>query len=155
VHAVAYTTTTRARGGLHDDDACTRRQAGCWALPGQHVATSGLPGAFSVARDGKRAAGRFLGGTRRHAGYRSHFLGGTWRQAGCQAHSRRHATASGLPGAFSAVLAQVIGLARGGKWAARRFLGGTRWQTGCRVLSRQHVAASGLSDAFSAARGGK
>ena len=103
VHAAAYTTTTRARGGLHDDDACTRRQAGC--------------------------VGRFFGST--------------WRQAGCRALSRWHATASGLPGAFSAArggtraTGPTFSVARGGKRAARRILGGTRRQAGCRALSRR------------------
>ena len=136
---------------LHDDDACTRRPTRRRRVHAAACTTT------TRAHGGKRAVGRFLGST--------------WRQAGCRALSRWHATASGLPGAFSA--------ARGGTRArgAGRFLGGPGAgnRLGCKPSAlhdglhdddactrrparrrrRVHAAASGLSGAPSAACGDK
>jgi hypothetical protein len=91
----------------------------------RHVAASGLPGAFSAARGGKRAAGCFLGSTR--------------RQVGCRALSRQHAVASGLPGAFgllrAAALVQVIGSgAIHRPWCEKRRRGMRRDKWGVQVV---------------------
>jgi hypothetical protein len=79
VHAVACTTTTRARGGLHDDDACTRRLA-----RRRHV--------HAVACT---TTTRARGGLHDDDAC-------TRRQAGCRALPRQQVVASGLPGASSA-----------------------------------------------------